>query len=77
MVRDWEDGPDTLIPPSEWAFAKNDSKHSIPSKNHIFLNSGFQPGKIYNLVYKATGAVVTGPPLLTVRATGTWIRNSS
>ena len=77
MVRDWEDGPDTLIPPSEWAFAKNDSKHSIPSKNHIFLNSGFQPGKIYNFVYKATGAVVTGTTLLSVRDTGSWIRNSS
>ena len=77
LVRDWEDGPDTLIPVSEWSFARDDSTSPTPSREHIFLKSGFQPGKIYNFVYRATGAVVTGTTLLSVRDTGSWIRNSS
>ena len=76
LVRDWEDGPDTLIPSSEWSFAKDHLNTPYPSKEHVFLKSGFQPGKIYNFIYQATGAVVTGTTLLSVRDTGSWIRHS-
>ena len=64
-VRDWEDGPDTVIPRSQWHF---------PDPEHITLQSGFQPGKIYYLIYTATRPVVVGCGLLAIRDAAAWLR---
>lgn len=58
LVRDWEDGPDTVIPRSEWHF---------PDPEHITLDSGFQPGKIYYAIYTAASPVVVGCGMLAIR----------
>ena len=65
LVRDWEDGPDTVIPRSEWRF---------PDPEHITLDSGFQPGKIYYVIYAAARPVVVGCGMLAVRDVATWAR---
>ena len=68
MVRDWEDGPDTVIPRSQWHF---------PDAEHISLEGGFQPGKIYYVIYSATNPVVVGCGMLAIREAATWLRDPS
>ena len=49
----------------------------VPSAEHVYLESGFQPGRIYHLVYTTEGAPVVGAGLLAVREAATWLRNPS
>ena len=67
-VRDWEDGPDTVIPRSQWNF---------PDAEHITLESGFEPGKIYYVIYTAADPVVVGCGMLAIREAATWLRSAS
>ena len=65
LVRDWEDGPDAELPRSAWRFAREVEGGAIEeSREHIYLEGGFVPGKIYQLVYEAEGAPVVGCGLL-------------
>ena len=77
LVRDWEDGPDTLIPRSEWQFGRETDHGVAHSDEHIYLASGFEPGKIYNAVYTAAQPVVVGCGMLAIREAATWMRNPS
>ncbi len=77
LMRDWEDGPDTLIPRSEWQFGRETDDGVAPSDEHIHLASGFEPGKIYNTVYTAAQPVVVGCGMLAIREAATWMRNPS
>jgi alpha/beta hydrolase family protein len=85
LVRDWEDGPDTELPRSSWRFAREtgegggptNSQVMEPSPNHIYLESGFEPGRIYQLVYDALGAPVVGAGLLAVREIASFLRAPS
>jgi hypothetical protein len=75
FVRDWEDGPDRVVPGSEWRFAQETDSGVVPSAEHIYLATGFQPGKIYHVVYTTEGAPVVGAGLLAVREAATWLRH--
>ena len=77
FVRDWEDGPDSEVPPSEWRFAQETTDGVVPSAEHVYLESGFQPGRIYHLSYTTEGAPVVGAGLLAVREAATWLRHPS
>jgi hypothetical protein len=67
-VREWEDGPDSVVPRSQWRFARETlDGRVIPSREHVYLESGFEPGRYYNLVYTAADAVVVGAGLLAFR----------
>lgn len=73
-VRDWEDGPDSVIPRSEWQFARDTAEGIIPSAEHIYLAAGFQPGRIYNCIYTAARPVVVGCGMLAIREAASWLR---
>ena len=77
LVRDWEDGSDTVIPRSQWRFGRESAAAVVPSREHIYLPSGFQGGKIYNIVYTAEGAPIAGTGLLAVRDVAAWLRHPS
>lgn len=66
LVRD-DDAPPQMIPRREWSFARLDAGRVLPDANHVYLASGFVPGKIYHAVYTTTGAPVIGLGLLTPR----------
>ena len=66
-VRDWEDGPDQVIPREQWRFAREEDGEIIPDPNYIYLEGGFQPGKHYYVVYTTVGAPVVGCGLLAAR----------
>jgi hypothetical protein len=51
QVRDHPDARPSTIAREEWSFV---------DATHVRLPSGFEPGRFYELVYTATGAVLTG-----------------
>ena len=77
LVRDWEDGPETEVPRSSYRFAREVDGKVLPSLDHVYFEPGFQPGKIYRVVYPADRAVVVGTGLLAVRDAAVWLRHPS
>ena len=75
LVRDWEDGEDTLIPRSRWHFARETPTGAVePSAEHVWLKGGFEPGRIYQLVYETDRAPVVGLGLLAARDVAAFLR---
>ena len=78
LVRDWEDGEDTLIPRSRWRFAREIPAGAVePSAEHVWLEGGFEPGRIYQLVYATDRAPVAGLGLLAARDAAAFLRTPS
>jgi hypothetical protein len=78
LVRDWEDGEDTLIPRSRWCFARETAAGAIEaSSQHVWLEGGFQRGRIYQLVYQTDRAPVAGLGLLAARDVAAFLRTPS
>ena len=59
-VRDSIEGPRRFIPRSEWRFARASDGAPVPDRTRVYLNGGFQPGKIYEVVYKSQDPPVVG-----------------
>jgi hypothetical protein len=66
-VRDSRDGQRTVIPRGEWQFAHAANGSLTPSDRFIHLNSGFQPGKIYEYIYVVADPVVAGGGFAAIR----------
>jgi hypothetical protein len=66
-VRDTPEGTRQVIPRSEWSFARQVQGQLTPDAHFIHLNSGFVPGKIYEVVYTASNPAVVGVGLAAVR----------
>jgi hypothetical protein len=78
LVRDWEDGEDTLIPRARWRFARETAAGAVePSREHVWLEDGFEPGRIYQLVYDTDRAPVAGLGLLAARDVAGFLRTPS
>jgi len=59
-VRDTVEAPRQLIPRSEWQFARVEDGKTVPDKGHVFLKSGFDPGRIYEVVYASEAPPLVG-----------------
>ena len=60
-VRDkWRDAP-SRIPRQRWRFAPGDGRP------RILLDGGFEPGRVYEVTYRARGAVVAGVGMAALR----------
>ncbi|MBZ5489761.1 MAG: hypothetical protein LAO76_02385 [Acidobacteriia bacterium] len=66
-VRDTPTGDRTTISRSEWSFAHVVNGQLTTAPHYVHLNSGFLPGKIYELVYTAKNPAVVGVGLAAVR----------
>ena len=76
-VRDWEDGPYTALPREAWSFSRETTDGVVPSAEHVYLAAGFQPGKIYHLVYTVEGSPVVGAGMLALRDAASFLRHPS
>ena len=74
-VQDHEDGPERVIPRQEWAFARLEGERKVPDTSHVYLESGFVPGKVYQVIYSTTGAPVVGLGHLATRDIAAFLRN--
>jgi hypothetical protein len=59
-VRDSVEGRRRVIPRTEWAFARLEDGDVIPDVTRVYLTTGFEPGKIYEVVYVAQNPTVIG-----------------
>jgi hypothetical protein len=66
-VRDTPGGSRQTIPRNQWSFAHNVDGKLAVDPHFIHLDGGFQPGKIYELVYEAKDPVVVGLGFAAVR----------
>jgi hypothetical protein len=66
-VRDTPTGQRQVIPRSDWSFAHVVDGKLTADPHYFHLNSGFVPGKIYELVYTAKNPAVVGVGLAAVR----------
>jgi hypothetical protein len=65
-VREHAGAPAVAIARSAWRFG---------DATHISLSGGFEPGKIYELVYRAENPPLVGLGLLAVRDAAAWLRS--
>jgi hypothetical protein len=59
-VRDTIEGPRRFIPRREWQFARFSDGKVVPDPTRVYLAGGFQPAKIYEVVYKSQNPPVAG-----------------
>jgi len=77
-VRSREQAPRLLVPNTQWSFAAcPDGAAPSPSDKQICLPSGFQPGKIYELIYRAKDPLVMGLGFAVTRDLGTFLKTAS
>ena len=60
--------PAVAVPRAVWRFS---------DATHVSLDGGFEPGKIYELVYRAEHPPLVGLGLLAVRDAASWLRSAS
>jgi hypothetical protein len=56
-----------IVPRQLWSFARPEGDRIVPDATHIYMESGFEAGKIYELVYTATDPRVVGLGLAAIR----------
>ncbi len=77
-VRDFEDGVDTIVPRNRWKFVRvTDPEECDSFAKYIHLEGGFDPGRIYQIVYETDYAPVAGLGLLALRDVAPFLRNTS
>jgi hypothetical protein len=76
-VRDSRSAQRTTIPRTEWQFAQTIDGKLTPSDRHLHLNSGFQPGKIYEYVYAVADPVVAGGGFAAIRDFASYAKHAS
>jgi Alpha/beta hydrolase domain len=76
-VQEHEDALAQTIPRQQWSFARLEGGRVVPDATHVYLASGFVPGKVYQVVYTTVGAPVIGLGLLAMRDVVSFLRYST
>jgi hypothetical protein len=66
-VRDHPNDPPQPISRDQWWFVRVEDAQEEPEAAHIYMPSGFQPGRIYELVYQTTISRIVGLGFAAVR----------
>ena len=66
-VRDTVLGPRQTIPRNQWQFARVVDGRATPDPGYIYLKGGFEPGRIYEVVYRSKDPAVAGLGLAAAR----------
>jgi hypothetical protein len=66
-VRDTVLGERRIVPRGDWEFARLVDGKPVLDATSIYLKTGFEPGKIYEIVYRAQNPTVVGLGLAAVR----------
>jgi len=59
-VRERVEAPRRVIPRNHWRFAREEFQDVVPDPTHVYMAAGFEPGKIYELVYHAQDPPLVG-----------------
>jgi hypothetical protein len=66
-VRDGREADRQVIPRSQWQFAQEKNGRVVADSFHIYMQAGFQEGKIYELVYQSFNPPVVGTGMAVIR----------
>ena len=66
-VRDGRLAPRRVVPRGRWRFAREEGGRAVEDPTHVYVEDGFEAGKIYELVYRARDPKVVGLGLAAVR----------
>src|SRR2546426_1102385 len=72
--QDHEDAPARIIPRAQWCFARLENDCVVPDAAHVYMASGFVPGKVYQVIYTTRGATIVGCRLLATRDLGSFLK---
>ena len=76
-VRAREQDPRVAIANSEWSFGVCEAgKPPAPDEKHVCYPAGFEPGRLYELIYRAKDPTVGGLGFAALRDLGAFLRNS-
>ena len=76
-LREHQDGAPSVIPRDRWRFAMALDGRPEPSADYVYLEGGFQPGKVYEITYTAIGAPVIGLGFLAYRDAASFLKHES
>ncbi len=76
-VRDSELGEARVIQRDQWQFAREENGQPVADPEYMYLASGFEPGKVYEVTYHTEYAPVAGAGLLALRDAGSFLRFSN
>ncbi|MCH7786601.1 MAG: hypothetical protein IIC22_03725 [Chloroflexi bacterium] len=66
-VREHPNDPATPISRDKWSFVRVEDQQVEPEPSHVYMQSGFEPGKIYELIYRTKGSTIVGLGFSAVR----------
>ena len=75
-VRDLPNSPAIPVDRSQWSFVRVEDEDIEPQHSHIYMPSGFDPGRIYQLVYTTTGSRIVGLGFIAMRDTVSFLKHS-
>ena len=76
-VQDQPDGEATPIPRARWRFARLVDGHVVADRQHVWLDGGFEKGRLYRVAYTATRARVVGLGLAALRDAVSWLKHGT
>jgi len=62
------------IPRERWRFARDEGGRAVADARHVWLEGGFEPGRIYDLLYVPRECAVAGAGLLALRDLASFLR---
>lgn len=74
-VREFEDDEPREIPHDRWRFARQTDDGIVSSTRDLWIEGGFTPGRIYEIVYPTERSPVVGTGLLAFRDAALFLRN--
>ena len=75
-VRDLPNSPATPIDRSQWSFVRVEDEDVEPQHSHIYMPSGFEPGRIYQLVYTTDVSRIVGLGFVAMRDAVSFLKYS-
>ena len=73
-VRDSADGKRQAVPRERWRFARMKDGKPVPDRGEVFLEGGFEAGRIYEVVYVSEGPPLVGLGPAAVRDTVSYLK---
>lgn len=64
------------IPRAHWQFAREENGSPVTDPEHVWLDDGFEPGRVYDIVYRPRECPVVGAGLIAIRDLGSFLRHS-
>ncbi|HZQ38331.1 MAG TPA: alpha/beta hydrolase domain-containing protein, partial [Dehalococcoidia bacterium] len=76
-VRDWRGGPRRTLPRERWRFAREQGGRPVADDTFVWLEGGFEPGKLYEVIYRTRACPVAGVGLLSTRDAVAFLRHGT